>query len=264
MVFESELKKLGLKDKEAAVYLASLQLGPAPVQTIARKAKVVRATTYVVLEALMKDGLVTKYKEGKKTLFSAEPPGQLLRLIERERETLSEKQYEFEKMLPQLQILMRSAGDRPSVRYFEGLEGLLAMRQEIVMYSNPGDTIYNFTPMDHLDAVFSQSEQNYFRQRIAKRIQSKTIFTTRSEKLKKELLFKPHQELSARCYVSPEIFPSTSGMTIFRDRIAIGAFTGKLAGVIIESEAMADMMLRLFNLAWLGALELPENKGVKK
>lgn len=91
MPFIQELKHLGLKDKEAAVYVAALQLGPSPVQVIARKAKVVRATTYVILEDLLKKGLVTSYKEEKKTLFSAEPPRQLMRLIEIEEEQLQDK-----------------------------------------------------------------------------------------------------------------------------------------------------------------------------
>ncbi|MBI3251348.1 MAG: TrmB family transcriptional regulator, partial [Candidatus Andersenbacteria bacterium] len=65
MEFIQALKHLGLKDKEAAVYLAALQLGPSPVQNIARRANVVRATTYVILEDLQKKGLVTHYKEGK-------------------------------------------------------------------------------------------------------------------------------------------------------------------------------------------------------
>ena len=56
-----------------------------------------------------------------------------------------------------------------------------------------------------------------------------------------------------RRYIPAELFPSPSGMTIFRDRIAIGSFVGKVGGVIIESAEMADMMRRLFELAWRGA-----------
>ena len=133
MVFEKELKKLGLKDKEAAVYVACLQLGPSPVQQIARKAKVVRATTYVVLEALQHQGLVTHFKDEKKTLYSAEPPRQLMRLLEKDREVIDEKQQELEQILPELQILMKAAGGKPSVRFYSGREGIHAMRQEIIM-----------------------------------------------------------------------------------------------------------------------------------
>src|SRR3990167_6712494 len=86
-----ELMSLGLKDKEVVVYLSCLELGPSPAQVIAKKAGVVRATTYVILEELMNMGLVTKYKEGKKTMFSAEAPRQLLRLLERQEEARSEE-----------------------------------------------------------------------------------------------------------------------------------------------------------------------------
>jgi len=254
MIFENELKKLGLKDKEAAVYLSCLELGPSPVQKIARKAKVVRATTYVILESLMNMGLVTKYKEGKKTLFTAEPPRQLMRLLEKSREELDEKQHDLEQLLPELHVLMKSSDDRPTVRYFKGKEGLYAIRQEIVMYCQYGDTIYNFTPADHLNAIFAETERDYYKQRSAKGIKSRTIFTTRSESYKKKLLDKRYLNPPAELrYISPSKFPSTSGMTIFKNRIAIGSFTGKFGGVIIENSAMADMMRRLFELAWKSA-----------
>ncbi len=252
MPFVKELKRLGLKDKEAAVYLACLELGPSPVQRIARKAGVVRATTYVILDTLMQMSLLTQYKEGKKTLFSAEPPRQLMRLLEKQQEEIMEKQHDLDALLPLLQILTKASGEQPSVRYFEGKEGLHAIRQEIVLYARPGDTIYNFTPSDHLNAIFPDNEEAYYKQRVAKKIYSKTIFTTKSKALKEKMLSAPYLQISDRRFVSPEDFSATSGMTIFRDRIAIGSFTGKLMGVIIESTPMADMMTRLFELAWRG------------
>lgn len=250
MVMLTELKKLGLKDKEAAVYLACLELGSAPVQKISRKAQVVRATTYVVLDCLAQKGLVTQFKQGKKTLFSAEPPRQLMRLIEKQEENLQMKKSELQNLLPELQVLMKFGLGVPFVRYFEGLEGLRAMRQEMVMYTSKGDVWYNFTPMDHLGAVFGRQELLYTAQRVAKRVRSKTIFSTKSEKLKREILATAVSELAERRFVSSDDFPSASGMTIFRNRIAIGSFTGKIGGVIIESEQIADMLGRLFELAW--------------
>lgn len=250
---QTELKKLGLKDKEAAVYLACLELGSAPVQKISRKARVVRATTYVVLNSLAQKGLVTQFKEGKKTLFSAEPPRQLKRLLEKKREEIEERQSELEKILPELQVVMKSSGDRPSVRYFEGKEGQRAMRQEIVMYSQPNDIILNFTPADHLTAVFPDEENKQLEARVARGIFAKTIFTTKSEALKKRWLSQEHSNKSERRFVTPDLFPVSSGMTIYRDRIAMATFTGKLIGVIVESQDLANMMRTLFELAWKSA-----------
>ena len=193
-------------------------------------------------------------------MFAVEPPRQLLRLLEKEREVIDEKQHDLEQLLPELQILMKAAGGRPSVRYFQGKEGLHAMRQEIIMYSQPGDTIYNFTPGDHLNAVFPRNEDTYYPQRAARGIFARTIFTTKSESTKKLWLSKEYSKNSERRYVPPGRFPSTSGMTVYGNRIAIGTFVGKQMGVIIESEPMADMMRRLFELAW----DTAEKSGVDK
>jgi len=251
MVFQTELKRLGLKDKEAAVYVACLELGPAPVQQISRKAKVVRATTYVVLDALLERGLVSQYKEGKKTLFTAEPPRQLLRLLEQQEEVIATKKHDLEQLLPQLQVIMKGADDaRPFVRYFDGTEGLRAIRQEMLMYSQSGDTWHHITPMDHLTAVFGDGEVKYADQRRAKGIKSKTIFTTKSDSLRKQILGSAPSELSERRFVSPEKYPSSSGMTIYRNRIAVGSFSGKVGGVVIESDEISKMMLCVFELAW--------------
>lgn len=263
MALETELKKLGLKDKESSVYLACLELGPSPVQSVARKARVVRATTYVVLEALMQKGLVTRYKEGKKTMFSAEPPRQLMRLLEKEREGIDEKQHDLEQLLPELQILMRAAGGRPSVRYFAGIEGLRAIRREMLMYSEPGDMWYSFTPVDHLDAVLGTDEEKYYRQRMAKKIRNKTIFSTRSPVLRKRMLDAHVDKLTERRFVLSKYFPSSSGMTIYRDKIAIGTFTGRVGGVIIESSEMADMMRCQFELAWQGVGKMDSKRKTK-
>lgn len=261
MEYIQELTSLGLKDKEAAVYLASLELGPSPVQPISKKAKVVRATTYVILESLMQMGLITKYKEGKKTLFSAEPPHQLLRLLERQQEVVQEKHRDLEMILPELQMLTKVIGEKPSVRYFEGKEGLRAIRQEMIMYCRPGDTFYNFTPADHLIAVFPDDEGTHSPQRVSRQIFSKTIFTTHSEKVKKLWGSQKAMSLSQRRYISPEKFPVSAGMTIYRNRIGIGSYTGKLFGVVIESDQMADMMRSLFELAWESAETLDSSLG---
>lgn len=254
MDYINQLMNLGLKDKEAAVYLACLELGPSPVQPIAKKAGVVRATTYVIIESLMTMGLITKYKEGKKTVFSAETPRQLLRLLERQEEIIQEKQHDIESILPELQMLTKAGTDKPSVRYFQGKEGLRAIRQEIIMYTSSEDMLYNFTPMDHLRAIFSRDEDTYYSQRIAKGIRAKTLLTAKSHEVKQEWFSVPsHGGKTEVRFVPPEKFPVPAGMTIYKDRIAIGSYTGKLFGVIIESEQMASMMRAIFDLAWESA-----------
>ena len=249
MMLGSGLKKLGLTDKEVAVYIAMLGMGPNTVQTIARKAKIARSTTYVVLGALQRHDLVTQYESGKKTLFSAEDPERLLHILQHKEAELHDINQTLQKLLPQLQALMKKAADQPLVRYYNGIEGLKAIRQEMVMYCGTQDTWYNFAPVDHLSDVFGKDGLPY-KSRILKGIRSKTIFTTSSPQLKNELLRKANDHRTERKYISPDLFTSTSGLTIYCDRIAMAMFTGNVGGVIIESKSLAAMMEEFFQLSW--------------
>ncbi|MCF7835696.1 MAG: helix-turn-helix domain-containing protein [Candidatus Marinimicrobia bacterium] len=91
----SKLKQLGLSEKEAKVYLASLELGEATVQEIAKQAGVNRPTTYVQIEKLTKMGLMSSVeKEGKK-YFNAEEPNQLLKILEKQKKRNREEKGAF-------------------------------------------------------------------------------------------------------------------------------------------------------------------------
>src|SRR3989344_6643452 len=122
------LKNIGLSDNEAKVYLAMLELGLSPVIEIARKAEINRPTAYVQIESLKKKGLVSTQVKGKKHLFIAESPARLEFYLDSELKDVEQKKDELGKVLPDLEKLFTSAGSRPSVRLFEGKEGLLAMR----------------------------------------------------------------------------------------------------------------------------------------
>lgn len=240
---------LGLSDKEAAVYLAALEVGPSPVQAIARRAGVARATTYVVLEALMDMGLATKVTEDSRTLFSAESPRHLLRSIEQEEAALQARRSEIGRILPELEAVMRQTGDKPTVRYFSGVEGLHTLRWEMVQMSRPRDEWLNMSPTDLLNKVYGDDHMIH-RARASKAVPQKTIFTTSSKQEKERLLKTAKDEKAERRFVEPSKFKSNSGMTIFGDKVAIGTFSGEPGGVIIESKSVAHMMRELFNLAW--------------
>jgi hypothetical protein len=144
---------------------------------------------------------------------------------------------------------MTSENYRPVVQYFDGEEGLRTIRREMAMYSQPGDMWYNLTPVDYLHPIFG-NDLVYYRQRAAKGITSKTIFTTRSEKAKEQLLKTAAQHHTERRFILPELYTSPSGFTIFRDRIAIGSFNGRIGGLIIESPTIARMMQEMFEVMW--------------
>lgn len=116
----NELKNIGLSDNEAKVYLAMLELGPAPVLEIAAKASINRPTAYFQIESLKKMGLVSSQNKGAKQLFLAESPDQLEFIINRETKLIEQKKTELSKVLPELKTLYNLAEDKPLVRFLKG------------------------------------------------------------------------------------------------------------------------------------------------
>lgn len=72
------LKNIGLSEKAARVYLASLELGEAPVQKLAERAGLKRTTVYYVLEELIAFGALIETKRNKKIAYVPAEPSHLL------------------------------------------------------------------------------------------------------------------------------------------------------------------------------------------
>ena len=253
MKFQSDLKKFGLSDKEAAVFLATLGRGPSTVLDISRKSKVARATTYLVLNSLMEIGLVSRIEEDGKTLFVAEPPGQLAALIDRKERQLDQERASLDELLPKLQAFMKTTDGQPTARYYSGREGLKAIRGEMMMYSQPGDTWYQLAPVDYMHSIFSPKDDPAFvQQRRSKGIYSKAIISTGSLKLRKKLEETAERRWAERKFIPKRHYQSPSGFSVYRDRVVISDYGRTVGGVVIESKAMADMMREMFLLWWAG------------
>ena len=122
-----QLSHIGLSDKEAAVYIASLEIGPSVVQDIAKKAGVNRATTYVMIEMLAGRGLVSTFVKGKKRFFAAESPDRLASLLRLQKREIEEREKDIENVIPILNAMFNAEGVRPQVRYLEGRDGILSV-----------------------------------------------------------------------------------------------------------------------------------------
>jgi len=111
------LKKMGLNDKEAAVYTSLLTLGQGSANSIARISGLKRPTTYVILEDLRKRGLVLKMPGVKKQMFNARSPEELVH-------EMKENVSEAERALPDLMNAYMK--NTPHVRtiHFEGIAGM--------------------------------------------------------------------------------------------------------------------------------------------
>ncbi|MBX4204844.1 MAG: ArsR family transcriptional regulator [Candidatus Doudnabacteria bacterium] len=240
----NQLKNIGLTENEAKVYVAMLELGPAPVAEIAKKAGINRPTAYFQLESLKKLGLVSTQNKSGKELAVAESPDQLEILMDKESKLLEQKKSELSGILPGLQTMFSLGDDKPVVRYFEGRDGVLTM-QDVFIKSKPKEVLSIVNADAVIDLIPTHPETHTPR-RVKLKIKSKMIYTSK----KGHFLKSDPKLLRETKHVNPKALPFDCDVAIYGNNVSITAFKGKLSGVIITHEQVANSFRALFHLLW--------------
>lgn len=238
----ARLLELGLSDKEASVYLAMLELGPASVQDIAKKSGVNRTTSYLTIEALRKRGLTSSAQRGAKTLYTAESPSRLAAVLNRERQEIEEKKRKLEESIPYFLALYNAIEGKPQVRFFEGEEGIGAVRE--LMQRSRGEFL-SFTAVDEGTLRLSEIDEPQ-RHRMARRVGGRLIYSL------KPGIRPPRTELGT--WDVRELpygtSPFTGEIDIAENKVAAYVARGKIMAFVVENKEMADLFRALFNAAW--------------
>jgi sugar-specific transcriptional regulator TrmB len=240
-----ELVHLGLSDKEAAVYLASLELGPAVVQDIAHKAKVNRATTYVMIEALTGRGLMSMFVKGKKRFYVPETPERLLAILRMQRSELEEKESEFQKTLPMLLALFNVEGAKPQIRYLEGPDGLETVRD---IFEHLEGEFVQIVPIDEVDKIHEivEGRGKHLAELSRRNAAARMLFVTDATDVS-SLPPIPSGEIRL---VPKTAFPIHGEITVRGNHVFLYSYKSAVLSVVIISKEIADTIRALFDLAW--------------
>jgi len=234
------LQEIGLSEKESLVYLAALELGQAPVQTIANKAKVNRATTYVVLESLMKKGIVTTFEQGKKTLYIAEGPHALYAIIREQEMELMRVEDDLESMMPQLNSIYNLHPNKPIVRFYEGKEGLNKVLQERL--DDKPEQVKVFFPVEQTDEIFTHEEMaDYRKKRISRSTRFDGIYCAQAAQ-------EESIELGKLIPVDQAQYPFYCDICVYQDKVSLSSLKGHISSVIIQNKEVAKTVEAIFDL----------------
>ena len=148
MQIEKQLQEIGFEEKEAKVYLSSLQLGENTAFNIARRCDLKRSTTYFVLNNLVKKGLLSIKQTRKATLFSATNPNKLITQLKYREDVLTN-------LLPLLSAIYKYPEDKPGIQVYEGSGGLKQIYLEIVEFIKKGKEVLLFGDISHFSELKS-------------------------------------------------------------------------------------------------------------
>lgn len=244
---EIELQRIGLDERQSKVYLAALELGPSPVQKIAQRAGVPRATTYLVLDDLRNKGFVTTYDEGKKTLFVAESPDRLESLIDEREAELKQQRGAIKELISELSSRGQfEKGDRPVVRYYEGPQAMKAFLREGIV-KGAGE-ILNFVHLDKAKEtmllagiVFDEADQR--RKNLSAK--SRVIYTSSKGPVEGYAT-----KLRKVKFIAEKDYPLQADISVQGDLVMLVPYGPQLHGVGIRDRAIANGIRTLFDTLW--------------
>lgn len=233
-----ELKELNLDDNEIKVFLSCLKLGSAKVNDIAKRAELIRTTTYGVLKSLTEKGLISTIIKDNINCFQAIDPKQLVDILEEKKKRISD-------IIPQLVELKKTVLTEHKVEFFEGKNGLKTVINDLTKVPNQEIKIFgSYANFIKFSKPFSLQ---YFRKRKEKNINVKAIvsYTKKNIEAKKkekgelrETRFIQKKELNSSCY-------------IYRNKLAFVSFEeDNLRGIIIQDKELVKLQTILFNNFW--------------
>jgi HTH-type transcriptional regulator, sugar sensing transcriptional regulator len=240
------LEQLGLGEKEAKVYLAAVEQGPTTISKLAKKSGVKRTTVHEFIDEMIARGLIVSSVSGKRNLYGPLEPEGLEKILDRQREIISE-------IVPELILLGKGSAKKPRIRLYEGVEGvefafmdaLKAVGSSYVNFSNFGEAYKVVSP-------------GFFKKwtavKIKNQVHSRTILP--SDEYSIMHTNENKKELRESIFVSREDFSAATENLICEDKAIFISLGEEKFAVIIESPQIVKTQKMIFDLAWKNLKEL--------
>ena len=244
----SELEELGLKEEEAKVYLAVLELGGSYVSAIAKKAGVHRVACYHTLGNLTKKGLMSSFTKNGVKYFAVESPKILVNQME-------EKFSHAKKILPELMSITNTLAYKPKIQYYEGVQGIKNIFEDTLTAKSE---MLGYTNLAELPEVVTEEYlRDYAARKIKKGLKTRMLSPIGKHALDYLKKYYPKnfdRNLVEILFINPKEFMFEYEITIYGNKVAIISLNpDELLGMIIESPIYAKTQKSIFSLAWLGA-----------
>jgi len=244
------LQSIGLDDKESEVYLAGIELGETSVQKLSKKAGTKRPTTYKILDSLIAKGVFSQVLKGKKRLFRAEDPEKLYGAIR-------QKEAQLKAILPELKSLYNITETKPKIRFYEGVNGAIAVYEDILASIPDTSEILSYTGITGLFKDFPEDyAQSFFDRRVRRNISTRIIALDSEESRKWQK--RGEFELRDIVLLPKEQFDFFGDTEIYGDKIALISYKENFMAIVVESKEIAKMQRFVFELAWKKIKEAEE------
>lgn len=238
MHIEKFLEQYGFTNKQAKIYLATLELWHAPASTIARFCGEHRLTVYSILKELLKKWLVREVTKNKVNNYTAVSPEVIMQEYQAKYEALQAK-------MPELMAIAENFSSKPRLQFFEGEDGVKQVYEELLKTHEP---LFAFLSDDDIAPELKKYLNETF---VAKRKKHKihASVIVRNTKANKQYLSKTNKDkLTETRLIDSEMLGLEGEIILFgENKIAWALYSPKeMSAFVIESTQLYNTLKSIF------------------
>ncbi len=254
------LEDIGLAKVQAAAYVALIETGPQTAPAIAQAIGESRTNGYKVLDKLVELGLALKEPNRGKFRYAAASPAALEQFVHKQAEVIRQKERRLNTELPHLLDYYFKHSERPSIRYYEGAEGLIKISKDQLATNQPVRFIFSINDYKTLSYSELHKIRNMF-PRLG--IPREGIMHDRLPVELPEDERMPVQESDAtmllrRTWIESGDYTAPVEWTVYGDKLSIVQYGERAMGMVIESAPIADAFRQLYSLLDEGIRRRPD------
>lgn len=240
----SIFNQFNLSKKEIAAFLELIKIGPSPVSRWASHAKINRTSMYVILDKLLKTGLVTTFTHGNVQHVQPIAVSKINGLLDGKQRELENSKSIFSSQLPQLIALEKTNTITPKVQFYEGEMRVEAMYDQVLKEKS-------FSAFFNPERVKTMMPNYYHKIPLAIRNNNgtaKEILVNCQEALEYKKLY---ESKGHKIAILPKGITFSSDTIITSDKIfLVGYGNDTVVGTEIWNKELAQTQATLFGLLW--------------
>ncbi len=249
-ISNTDLQRFGLSDKEAITYSTLLEDGESSVAEISKKTNTKKGSAYNILTALISRGIVEQSQIKPKALYRVTDPAKFRDLIREQQVQVQENASLLETLLPHLVSTYNTTTNAPSVRIYEGLEGVKTVygeilrsktKEQLTIVSSKGSMQDDEETRAYIRTMRLERARLHIKNRIIGRELPNT---------KKHILNDNPELLVERRLVDPQFLNNPAEILIWNNCIALAATRNPQIITVIENESIAETFRNIFEYMW--------------
>ena len=243
-------KTLGIKEKEADLYLTLLKTGPITVGRLAKKTGKQRVSLYGYLQQLQEIGLVTQSSKFGVTTFMSEPPEKISQIFDQNINNLKKKKVELLAILPQITSIVGKGAGKPKFFLYEGESAMKSVMRDILLYSD-SELISLWPAKAMIDILGENYFENFNNERISRNIPVRAIWAeTQKLDAKTHPYLGSGKQFLREIRIAPPVIDFSMGYFVYDDKSAFISSREESFGFVIESKEFAQLLKSQFEFVW--------------